>query len=301
MSHCSPTGLLAAAVTPMAETGDVRLEAIAPLVEFLIEAGIDGLYVCGSTGEGMSLTTAERQAVAAEFVAASAGRIPVLVQVGHNSLREAAELARHAQRIGAAGISATCPSYFKVDSIDGLLACMQEIASAAPQTPFYYYHIPALTGNRLSMPEFMERAPAALPNFAGLKFTTQELHEFERCRRIAARHQQQVYWGVDEMLLGAVAMGANAAIGSTYNIAAPLYLRMLRSAADNDWSQAARCQSLAIDMIALLMEYPFHAALKATLEMQGIEAGPPRRPLDTISTAQKTQLQQRMRALGILD
>ncbi len=301
MTANAPTGLIAAAVTPMTDAGDVNLDAIAPLVEFLIDNGVDGLYVCGSTGEGVSLTTSERQAVASEFMAASAGRIPVLVQVGHNSLREAAELARHAERIGASGISATCPSYFKVESIDGLLAAMREIAIAAPQTPFYYYHIPGLTGSRLSTLAFMESARACLPNFAGLKFTAPELHEFDRCRRFAQHNGLQVYWGVDEMLLPATAMGANAAIGSTYNIAAPLYRSMLRAVADNDWERARRLQSLAVDMIAILAEYPFHCALKAVLEIQGIAAGPARLPLGQMDASDKQLLRQQIAVLGIFD
>ena len=83
----------------------------------LLGNNISGLYVCGSTGEGMSLSTSDRKAIAEASVEAAAGRVPVIVQVGHNSLAEARHLAEHAAEIGADMISATCPSYFKASDV----------------------------------------------------------------------------------------------------------------------------------------------------------------------------------------
>lgn len=102
----------------------------------------------------------------------------MIVQVGHNSLREAQELAKHAQQIGASAISATCPSYFKVASVQSLTLCMQELAAAAPETPFYYYHIPVLTGSSIDMVEFLTHADEAIPTLVGLKYTDTMLFEF---------------------------------------------------------------------------------------------------------------------------
>ena len=86
-------GLVAATYTPLDATGELNPAMIGPLVDHLIGQGIGGLYVCGSTGEGMSLSTSERQAITEAYVAAAAQRVPVIVQVGHNSLAEAATLA----------------------------------------------------------------------------------------------------------------------------------------------------------------------------------------------------------------
>ena len=110
-------GLIAATFTPMNSDGSLALSRVAPMVDRLISDGVSGLYVCGSTGEGPSLSTQERFEVAASFVSASRGRVPVVVQVGHNSLAEAATLAAHAERIGAQAISATPPSYFPLTKL----------------------------------------------------------------------------------------------------------------------------------------------------------------------------------------
>ena len=139
-------GLVAATYTPLDDDGTVNASVAGPIVEHLLGSGINGLYVCGSTGEGMSLSSDERRAVAKAYVQAADGRVPVIIQVGHNSLSEARHLAEHAQEIGADVLSATCPSYFKVSDVTTLVDCMAEVASAAPELPFYYYHIPALTG-----------------------------------------------------------------------------------------------------------------------------------------------------------
>jgi len=132
-------GIFAATLTPMKANGDVALDHIGPQIERLIERGVTGLYVCGSTGEGVSLTNAERKAATTESIRAAAGRVPVLVQVGHNSLAEAAELAAHAAASGAAGISATCPSYFKIGTVQVVVDSMKIVAVAARDLPFYYY------------------------------------------------------------------------------------------------------------------------------------------------------------------
>ncbi|MFG0266048.1 MAG: dihydrodipicolinate synthase family protein [Rhodopirellula sp. JB055] len=300
MSGRKLSGLIAATYTPMTASGDLKLDVIPQMVEKLLLDGISGLYVCGSTGEGMSLTTPERQSIAAAFVEASGGRLPVIVQVGHNSLRESQTLAAHAQQVGADAISATCPSYFKVSTTRTLVDSMKELASAAPETPFYYYHIPMLTGSSIDMPEFLTQADEAIPTLVGLKYTDTKLFEFQRCLELANR-QFDVVWGCDEMLLGATATGARAAIGSTYNIAAKLYRQMTLALTSGQLDAARKWQSQAIEMISTIGRYPFHPAMKAILAMQGLDVGPCRLPLESLSSAQAKSLREELQAIGFFD
>ena len=129
--HLWLTGLNPAAFTPLKADGSLNLDAVPALVEHLLRDGVSGLYVCGSTGEGVSLTREERMAVAEAYTAAAARRIPVVVQVGHNSLREARLLAEHAQKIGADAVSATPPMYFKPANTEAVVACLTEVAAGA--------------------------------------------------------------------------------------------------------------------------------------------------------------------------
>lgn len=287
MPHERLSGLIAAALTPFSEDGDVNLDRIGPLVEYLIGSGVRGFYVCGSTGEGMSLSTAERKAVTTEFVKAAAGRVRVIAQVGHNSLTEARDLAAHAASVGVDIVSATCPSYFKANDNATLTKCVLEIASAAPDLPFYYYHIPALTGSTVDIVRFLE--DARVSNLVGLKYTDTKLFEFQSC--LAVNDQEfDIVWGCDEMLLGAIATGAKAAIGSTYNIAAPLSNRIFDAFNRGAIEDAREHQLKSASFIRELVKFPFHAALKAILRKQGLDLGSVRAPLPELDEADKQEL-----------
>jgi N-acetylneuraminate lyase len=270
------------------------------MIDRLFESGVAGLYVCGSTGEGMSLTCTERKQVVEASVEAAGGRLPVIVQVGHNSLRDARDLAEHAAACGADAISATCPSYFKVGDQNTLVACMMEIASGAPETPFYYYHIPSLTGSSIDVVDFLKRGGDQIRTLSGLKYTHTLLHEFQDCLRVDDG-RFDVVWGCDEMLLGALATGARAAIGSTYNIATPLYRRVIKAFQSGDLVAARELQYHSVSMVNVMKRYSFHASLKATMEMLGMPGGPCRLPLREISDSEVILLRQQLQSIGFFD
>jgi len=292
------TGLVAATCTPFDNEGRINHSAFQPMVEYLLQNGVRGLYPCGSTGEGPSLTIPERKAVATGYIDAAAGRCPVIVHVGHNSIADAANLAAHASEIGASAISATCPSYFPITNVDTLVACMAEIAKAAPNLPFYYYHIPSLTGSAIDMVDFLRQGKAEIPNLVGLKFTSPTAHEFQECLELDCF---DVLWGVDEMLLSALATGTLAAIGSTYNIAPHLYNRIIEAFEAEDIARARQLQSQASSMIRVLKQFPFHGALKAVLQMNGIDMGPCRLPLTNLTAEQCSELRSLLATIGYFD
>jgi N-acetylneuraminate lyase len=299
MPHLQPlTGLIAATYTPLTDDGDLNLSQVGPLVEHLLASQVDGLYVCGSTGEGMSLSSDERRALATESINVAAGRVPVMVHVGHNSLREAASLARHAQELGARALSATCPSYYGIGSLEVLVDCAAEIAAAAPELPFYYYHIPALTRGDFNMSEFLQRAADRIPNLAGLKYTKPTVHEFQQC---LSDERFDVLWGVDEMLLSAWVAGARGAVGSTYNIAAPLYQRILQAAERGDLQEAARLQAVSVQMISTIGQFEFHPASKEVLKFLGVDCGNSRLPWKRLAPAEVSLLRQQLEAIGFFD
>ncbi|MBT5020303.1 dihydrodipicolinate synthase family protein [Planctomicrobium sp.] len=300
MSKFRLQGLIAATYTPLNDNGSVNVSPIPAIVDLLISQGVNGLYVCGSTGEGMSLTSDERRQVSEAYVKAAKGRVPVIVQVGHNSLAESRELARHAQEIGVDVTSATCPSYFKVGDVETLINCMAEVASGAPDLPFYYYHIPALTGSTLDMVKFLELAGERIPNLAGLKYTDTKLFEFQECLELNDG-QFDVVWGCDEMLLGALATGSRAAIGSTYNVAAPLYQRIIDAFESGQIDEARRGQAMSVKMIRTINQFPFHSAMKAILGMQGISMGDCRLPQGRLTDEAVSKLKVELESIGFFD
>lgn len=269
------------------------------MVEHLIASGNRGLYVCGSTGEGVSLTTSERCEVAEAYVQAADGRVPVFIQVGHNSIEEAKLLAAHAQQIGSDAVSATCPSYFKVGDHTSLLETIKAVAAAAPSLPFYYYHIPALTGSSIDIVSFMKAAGEAIPNLFGLKYTDTKLHEFQQCLEIGDG-RYDVVWGTDEMMLGALATGAKAAIGSTYNVIAPTYLKLWEAFESHQLADAQQLQLEAIRLIRVLGRYPFHSAMKELLRLLGHDFGTCRLPQRALTSQEVEELQQTLQSVECL-
>ncbi len=270
-------GLIVATPTPFTASGEFNPAAVPPLIEHYQRTGITGLYVCGSTGEGHLLTAAERREVAAAFIKAAAGKIPVIVHVGHDSLHEARGLAEHAQGLGAQAVAATSPTYFKPGSVESLAQSCAFIAGGAPRLPFFYYHIPSKNGVGLDMVAFLKRAGQLIPRLAGLKFTHENLMEYQECLELEDG-RYQVLFGRDEMLLAALATGAKGAVGSTYNYSAPFYHQLWAAFERGDLAEARRWQSLAIALIRVLIRLGGIAGNKAIMNAMGLNVGPARLP-----------------------
>ena len=200
-------GLIAAAFTPFHEDGSLNLQLVPALVDKLHKDGLRGIFVCGSNGEGPNMTTEERMQVAEAFVKAANGRLLVIVHVGHSSIAESRILAAHAAEIGADAFSSVAAFYFKPVSVQNLVDCMVEIAGAAPDLPFYYYHIPHLTGVNMDMIEFLRSAGDLIPNLAGIKYTSSAIHEYQACLNFE-EGRFDILYGLDELLLPALSVGA---------------------------------------------------------------------------------------------
>ena len=184
MPTISITGLVAATHTPFHADGSLHLDVVEKQAAHLLAGQVKFVFIGGTTGECSSLTLEERRALARRWLEVARGtELRVIVHVGSNCLADARTLAAQAQSLGAAAISALAPSYFKPRNVDALIACCADIASAAPETPFYYYDIPALTGGSLSMPEFLAEAPSRIPSLVGLKFTNPDLMAYQLCLR----------------------------------------------------------------------------------------------------------------------
>lgn len=294
------TGLIAAPFTPFREDGSIHLPQIEVLVEHLIAQQIKGIFICGSTGEGPSMTLEERMQVAETFVNLSDNRLFTFVHVGHNSLTEARKLAVHAQQIGADAISATVPTYFKINTVEALIQSLAEIAQGAPDLPLYYYNIPQLTGVSLDMVSFLEQAAQQLPTLAGIKYTAPWLHEYQACLN-TARGKYDVLYGTDEMMLGAMAMGAEGFIGSTYNFGAAIYHKLRASYSQGDMQAAQKYQALSVDVVRIILKYGSLPAQKAIMQMIGIDCGPVRLPLLKLTASQKTAMYKELEKVGVFE
>lgn len=292
--------LHAAPFTPFDDRGDLALDRIPALADHLVRSGVSGAFVCGSNGEGPNMTEAERMAVAQAWVQAARGRLRIFVHVGHPSIRTAQTLTEHAQAIGADAASAVAAFYFKPDGVEGLVDSIGAIASAAPDLPFFYYHIPALTAVSLDMVAFLEAADGRIPNLAGIKYTAPTLWEYQACLG-ACDGRYDILFGLDEMLLAALAVGARQAIGSTYNFAGPLYLQVIDAFERGDLDEARRRMARLVEMVRVLLRFPPIPAQKAIMNAIGHDLGACRLPLPGLTRDQVDDLIGSLTLIGFFD
>jgi len=292
-------GLIAAPFTPMGEDGGVNLSAVEPYADLLARNGVAGVFACGTTGESLLLTVAERMDIARRWTDVAAEGFKVIIHVGHNSLAESKALAAHAGEIRAYGIGAMGPCFFKPQTIEDLVAFCAQVAAAAPALPFYYYHIPGMTGVEFPMADFLETATEAIPTLAGIKYTWEDLVDFGRCLDVGDGRFDLLY-GRDETLLAGLAIGARSAVGSTYNFAAPLYRRLMEAFEAGDLDTARDLQRKSREMIHLLQATTgsFLPAAKTVMKMVGLDCGPVRSPMRNLTPEEVEHVRAELQRLG---
>lgn len=277
-------GLIAAPFTPMHKDGSLNLDIIPDYYRMLKANGIKGAFICGSTGEGVSMTAKEKMAVAEAWAACSNddNDFKVMTLLGGTSIIDCIELAKHADSIGLYGISFTAPFYFEPVDVSMLAKACIAVAETVPHLPFYYYHIPVLTGVNFPMISLLKELDGKLPNFAGIKYTHEDFMDFLSCLHFA-NGKYDMLWGRDENMLPALAIGARGAVGSTFNYAAPLYHRLMEAFFNGDLESAGRFQQQSIDMIRLLGKYGGIATGKAYMKLIGLDCGEFRLPVKNMN------------------
>ncbi len=277
------TGLIAATPTPTRDNGEVSLDLIEPLAEHLIADGVSGVFVGGTSGECHSFSCQERMDVTARWIEVTRGtEFKVVVHVGANALPEARVMAAHAEQSGATAIASMSPFFFKPETVESLLAVLQEIGQAAPQTPLYYYDIPSMTGVHLPMVELLEQGRRQIPTLRGLKYTNSDFLQMQRCMQVEGGYFD-VLFGHDAVLAGGWMYGVRGAIGTTYNFMAPLYHQLLAACERHDDHQVQQLQAASSDIIADLFELGFLPSVRVLMEDMGLRVGPPRLPLLPLS------------------
>ena len=280
-------GLISAPFTPFDNNGKLDVSLIPEYYAFLKRNGITGAFINGSTGEGVSITLEEKKAVAQAWADCSNhdADFKVMVFLGGTCLSDCIDLAQHAYEIGLYAVSLTAPFYFKPANVDMLAQVCIKVGESVPNMPFYYYHIPVLTGVNVPMFDLVKAIDGRLPNFAGVKYTHEDFMDFQSCMSYK-NGKYDMLWGRDENMLSALVLGAKGAVGSTFNYAAPLYYDLIASFNANDLVKARVLQQKSIDMIRLLGKYGGISVGKAYMKMVGFDLGEFRLPVKNMSADQ---------------
>lgn len=284
-------GAWPALVTPATDDGGVNVSMLAQLTEYLVGKGIDGLYLCGSTGEGVFLSVPERQQVTEVVVDQVAGRIPVIVHVGANATRHAVALSRHAQEVGADGVASILPPFRR--SPEETLTHYEAIAASVPDLPFYPY----LFGGETDAVSLMQELLLRIPNVAGAKYTGPNLYELRAIVELGDKGWT-IFSGMDEQCAFAGMVGSPANIGTTLNLMPGVYREIRTSLDAGDFARARDLQLQVNRVTSVLHRYGVFGALFEALRVLGMDCGEPRLPRASLPVAQRDEFHEALSAAG---
>ncbi len=287
-------GLIAAPFTPFDNQGELALGQIDQLAKLYSKNGVNGAFICGTTGEGAALSRLEKELVMERWAAVQ-GKLETVFMVGGTSLTEMQELAALAEKNNMGGIAILCPYFLRPRNVKDLIQFCALIASSAPSLPFYYYHIPALTGGHFSMLEFLRLGEEKIPTLAGIKYTHSNIMEFHACLRYGDG-KYSILWGTDEALLSSLVIGGEGAVGSTYNYMSPLYNQLMKAFKAGDMDKAEALQYKSVQVVQLLQKYGGIGAGKAFMKIMGVDCGwfrpPIHSPTESMVSALKAELEE---------
>jgi len=288
-SHKRFGGLIAPVINSLGADGKLNLAVIDKYVDHLVKQQVTGAFVCGTAGEGTSLTQEERKHVLEKWVEASKGRLRIIAHIGSNSIEDAKDLARHAQHLKVDAVALVAPHYIKPETVEALVEYTALVAAAAPDIPFFYYHFPDITNVRFTAISYLRLASKKIPNLQGIKFTHHDFYDFGLCIEYEGG-KYDILNGYEHVVLAGLAFGTPGSIGITFSLVGPHYAKIFKAFNEGDIQTARKEHQRGVAFYTALAKYGLIRAHKAALRLQGIELGPVRLPLVDLTPAEVDSL-----------
>lgn len=283
----SLSGIVTALVTPFDEEERIDYGAWQIIIDTLIAAGIDGLFVAGGQGEFFSLDDQERAAVLHFCKRAVGGRVPLYGNVGCITTRASVRLARIAEDEGVDFLVVVTPFYLK-PSAEELVEHYLEVCRAV-RAPVLAYNIPERTGVDL-IPEVVARVASACENFVGLKDSSGKLDLISKFMGAELGRRLSVFMGRDHMILPALKLGCAGAVSACSNVAPRLFVDLYRAFQAGNLKEAAELQDLVNPLRMAFGLHTFPSVIKVAMEMAGLLAGPCRKPVGPMPPQARAEL-----------
>ncbi|MFC5702762.1 dihydrodipicolinate synthase family protein [Cohnella faecalis] len=269
------------------EQGEVSPERAKKLARHYADIGVKGLYLAGSTGEGMLQSVEERKQILQAVMEEVRGELIVIAHIGAASTRDCVELTVHAESVGADAISAVPSIYYRI-SEKGVEEHWQAIIDSS-SLPFIMYHIPATTGFHLSKDLLGKLAKQ--DKVIGVKITTDSTYELQQFKRIGGE-DFILFNGPDEQYVAGLIMGAEAGIGGTYGVMPELFMKIEQCFAEGKIAEAQHWQIKVNEIITELVAFPsLYGASKLILKLRGIDTGIPRMPISPIPESDYSKIE----------
>lgn len=286
-------GIMPALITPLNEDGKTLNEKSARgLIEYLINQGADGFYVLGSTGEGLVLEESERMKMLEISVDQVKGRKPIICHTAAMNFSEAVRLSKHAEKVGADALSAIPPIFFHYRDED--IYNYYKSLAGSTNLPFVMYNHPSANGGMSAetVAKIFE-----IDNIIGVKWTVNNYYEMMRLKDIT-NGEINIINGPDEMLISGLAAGADAGIGTTYNVMLPQYLKIYKYFTEGNVEEARKIQYKVNRVIKCMAKNEVISAVKSMCSLLGFPAGEATYPLRNMQGDGISELQSELSELG---
>lgn len=291
-------GFIAAPLTGFKADGSVNLDIIPRYAAMLHSNGVAGVFVNGTTGEGMSLTLEERQALAERWVDSAPQDLRVFIHVGYTQQDESQALAIHAADIGADAVAEIGPANLNTLTVEALVDYIADTAGSVPDMPYYYYHMPSMNNVLLPMIEFLQLAETAVPNLAGIKYTHDDIADYKQSREFN-NEKYDILFGRDELLIDGLKAGALGGVGSTFNFMVSLYHKLVKSFHAGNLENAQQLQTVSADACRILHDAGnFRSGLKTVMRKIGLDLGDMRSPQIDLTPDQVKDLELSLQKSG---
>ncbi|MBN1445908.1 MAG: dihydrodipicolinate synthase family protein [Candidatus Omnitrophica bacterium] len=278
------SGVMPAVITPRDDDGAVAVKQIQPLVDFLFSKGVDGLFVCGTTGEGISLTVEERKLVLENIIESAAGRGKIIAHVGAVSARDAYELAEHAGKAGADAVSSVPPFYYRLglEEIKRHYGRIRDLS----RRPVLIYDIPSATNVTLTPAMVTEMVEDGL--VCGIKNPRAYLYDIDTLARLN-NGRCVVFTGETQYASCLIAGYTAGTIGSVANWAPEFLVGIKKNVEAGNHSRACELQRFMLRVFAVYAAAEI-AATKTLVGHRGIFCGDPWPPLRSLNSGEKQAL-----------
>ena len=286
-------GVFPALITPLTQEEKLNVPALEKLLRYEMNAGADGFYIGGATGEGLLLDLPERKKLcekSIEFIGADKSKI---VHITDINFRNTIELAKHAEACGADAISSIAPIYFKYDEND-IYNYYKAIAESVNIPLIIYYT--AAAGVNISTDLFCRLFE--IDNITGVKWTSSNYYELIKLRERCPN--ANIFNGPDEMLVCGLSAGADGGIGSTYNVMYPLIRGIYDDFRDGNMAGALEKQKKADKIINVMLRYSVIPVCKMILEEMGIEVGNASFPMTRYTREEREKIKNDLISAGFL-
>lgn len=281
------TGIMPALVTPFnADRKTVNEKAARKLIEFLLNQGADGFYILGSTGEGLVMTEEERMKMCEIVVSQVAGRKPVICHVAAMNFDEAVRLSRFAEKAGVDALSAIPPLFFQYTDED--IYNYYKTLAQSTCLPFIMYNHPAANGglSASNVAKLFE-----VDNITGVKWTVNNYYELMKLKNIT-HGKMNIINGPDEMLVSGLAAGADAGIGTTYNVMLPEFLKIYKFFKEGNEAEARKVQMKVNQVITCMLEHGVLPSVKHMCKLMGFDVGETTFPMHSYSNEERVALEE---------